>query len=471
VPVTLLSRVRTALRETRSLENPSYPLTSSALIDLFAAPNTYSGVRVDAKSAQRVIAVYRAWSLIACTIGSLPILSFSGDPPSGSLWNGDQAYLLRYPGGRDPVSGIPYPGTPTALIFFETLVVHLMSWGNAYIVKIPSEVGGNRVVALDLLAPDHVQPRWVRRTAANPAGKAFFVSDPITGELSVATPNDIIHIRALGHDLLQGISPIGAARQALGLAVAAEEYGARLFGSGNLMAGILQTDQRLDEAQARRLKERWKNKLQGLATAHDVAVLDLGAKWQPIGIPPQDSQFIQSREFAVTEVARLYGIPPHMMSQVDRTTSWGTGIQEQSVSFNTYTLRPWLARIETSLSNELLPRGVNCRFNVAELLRGDMKEEIAAHQAAVFSGQETPNEARVARGLPPVSGGDELFFPVNYATIDRIVNPPTPVPAVPEQQTPDPSQPDLPGQQTQPAQQQPNSGGQADGGSGTAQRP
>jgi HK97 family phage portal protein len=428
--VTLLSRARTALStltERRSLENPSYPLTSAALIDLFAAPNTHSGVVVNEKTAPRVVAVYRAWSLLASTIGSLPLQTFTGEPPGGMRWDGDQAALLRYPGGRDPVSGIPLPGTPTAMVFYETLVVHLLSWGNAYIVKRPAEVGGTRVMALDLLAPDHVQPRWVRRTRDNPSGKAFFITDPQTGEVMMATPNDIIHVRAMGQDLLQGMSPIGVARQALGLSVAAEEYGARLFGSGNLMAGILQTDAKLDEAQARRLKERWKAKLQGLATAYDVAVLDMGAKWQPVGIPPEDSQFIQTREFAVTEVARLYGVPPHLLGQVTTSTSWGAGIQEQSIGFNIYTLRQWLSRAESSLSNELLPRGVNCRFNVSELLRGDMQKEIDAHQTAILSGQETPNEARAARGLPPVDGGDDLYFPANYMTMKAVANPPTPV--------------------------------------------
>jgi HK97 family phage portal protein len=418
-------------------------------VELFAAPNTSSGISVQPGNAERVIAVYAAWSLLAGTIGSLPLQCFKGEPPGGERWEADQAQLLRYPGGRDPVTGIALPGTPSAMVFYETLVQHLLSWGNAYVVKIPSEVGGDRIVMLDLLAPDHVEPRWVRRSQSNPAGKVFFVVDPATGEEMVATPRDVIHIRAMGDNLLQGLSPIGAARQALGLAVAAEEYGARLFGSGNLMAGILQTDQRLSQDQANTLKERWKSKLQGLATSHDVAVLDLGAKWQPIGIPPEDSQFLQTREFAVTEVARLYRIPPHMLGQVTTSTSWGSGIQQQSIGFNIYTLRTWLSRVEQALSNELLPRGVNCRFNVSELLRGDMKEEVDAHQVAILSGQETPNEARAARGLAPVSGGNELFFPTNYASMKAVAKAPAPGSAV---ATPS----------ANPAPQQANPGGQAD---------
>jgi HK97 family phage portal protein len=424
--VTLIRRARAAVAELRSIETPSVPLTSATLVELLGGQRTHSGVHVSENTAHRVISVYRAWSLLAGTIGSLPFRAFTGEPPGGDRWTGDAAGLLAYPGGRDEVTGIATPGAPSAMVFFETLMVHLLSWGNAYVVKVPN-VARSRIVALDLLMPNQVLPRWVRRTETNPYGKEFVVVDD--DGVSVSTPADVIHIRALGSSLLQGISPIGAARQALGLAVAAEEYGARLFGSGSLMAGILHTDQRLEPAQADALKQRWRDKLTGLAHAHDVAILDSGAKWQPIGIPPQDSQFIESRKFQVTEVARLYGIPPHMLGDVEKSTSWGSGIEQQGIGFNIYTLRPWLTRVEQALSNELLPRGVNCRFDVSELLRGDMQAEIAAHQTAILSGQETPNEARAARGKPPLPGGDHLFFPANYATMAAIVNPPEPAPA------------------------------------------
>lgn len=426
--MTLFRAARAAISEARANpENPQYPLTSATLVNLFAGGKTHAGVYVSESSAHKVIAVYRAWSLLAGTIGSLPLQAFTGEPPGGERWAGDAAGLLAYPGGRDEVTGIAIPGTPSAMVFYETLMVHLLTWGNAYVVKVPN-VARTRTVALDLLLPNRVQPRWTRKTAGNPSGKEFVVIDD--DGVSTATPRDVIHVRAMGQSLLQGISPIGAARQALGLAVAAEEYGARLFGSGSLMAGILQTDNALDQAQADALKARWQEKMTGLASAHDVAILDRGAKWQPIGIPPEDSQFIESRKFQVTEIARLYGIPPHLLGDVEKSTSWGSGIEQQSIGFNIYTLRPWLTRVEQALSNELLPRGVNCRFNVAELLRGDMKAELDAHRTAIESGQETPNEARAAVGRPPVPGGDVLFFPANYSTMQAIADPP-PAPAAP----------------------------------------
>jgi HK97 family phage portal protein len=243
--------------------------------------------------------------------------------------------------------------------------------------------------------------------------------------VSIATPADVIHVRAWGNDLLQGISPVGAARQALGMAVAAEEYGARLFGSGTLMSGVLQTDQPLTSEDADALKARWNAKMQGLSHAHEISILDNGAKFVRLGLPPGDAQFIDSRKFQVIEIARLYGIPPHMLMDVERSTSWGAGIEEQGLGFNIYTLRQWLARVEQSLSNELLPRGINCRFDVAELLRGDIKGRLEAYQIGVENAIYTPNEARAFEGLQPLPDGDQLMFPMNYGSLDHVVNPAT----------------------------------------------
>lgn len=419
----LIRRTRAAVQEARaSVENPAYPLTSSALIELFGGSRTDAGVIINENNAQRIIAVYRAHALLGGTIGSLPLRAFTGEAPGGKRWTGREAKLLSYPGGIDD-RGNPIQGTPSAVVFYETMFVHLLSWGNAYVVKVRDAMG--RVSMLDLLMPNRVMPRWTARTAANPAGKEFWILGA-DGVISIATPKDVIHLRAMGSSLLQGISPIGAARQALGLAVAAEEYGARLFGSGNLMSGILTTDARLRQGDAEKLRDRWREKMNGLSNAYDVAVMDAGAKWQSIGIPPEDSQFIQTREFAVTEVARLYGIPPHMLGQINTSTSWGTGIEQQSIGFNVYTLRTWTTRGEQAFSNELLPAGVNARFNVSELLRGDMKAEVDAHQVAILSGQETLNEARAARGLEPMTDGNNLMFPINYGPLTAVVHPPAP---------------------------------------------
>lgn len=424
-----LARTERATRvaEARQLENPGVPLTSAALVDAFAGPRTHSGVYVSEASAHRVVAVYRAWSLLAGTMGSLPLETLQGPEGEQKPWLGPAAMLLAYPGGRDAVSGIPDPGAPPGMSVWETAFTHQLGWGNAYLLKV-ANVARTGIVRLDPLRPDRVRVKAVRRTSANPAGKQFDVLDD-SGRVEELTPRDVLHIPALATDGLCGISPIGAARQALGLAVAAEEYGARFFGSGSMVGGILTNPNKLTQESAAALKARWNAKVQGLGHAHEIAVLDADTKWQQVGIPPGDAQFIESRKFQVTEIARLYGIPPHLLGDVEKTTSWGTGIEQQGLHFLQFTLRPWLTRMEQALSNELLPRGVNARFRVEELLRGDVQARFNAYQTGIQTGVLTPNEARKREGLPPQPGGDQLLFPANFAALQTVVNPPEPEPA------------------------------------------
>ena len=161
-------------REARaSIESPNLPLTSTTLADLFTGPKSSAGVHVTEVSASRVTSVYRAWSLIAGSIGSLPIQTYTGEIIP-ERWRGDGSKLLAYPGGRDEMTGLPYMGSVSASVFWETVLVHELSWGNSYIVKIPN-VARTRTVALDLLIPSMVYPRWGRKTADNPTGKEYIV--------------------------------------------------------------------------------------------------------------------------------------------------------------------------------------------------------------------------------------------------------------------------------------------------------
>jgi HK97 family phage portal protein len=444
----VLRRLAAELRA--SLESPTRPLTDTALLEVLGpGARTDAGPYVSEKTALRVIAVYRAVSLLAGTMAALPLKAYRGQQADAV----DQP-LLDYPGGRDPVTGIPFPGSPSAMVFWETTYAHLLLWGNAYLVKVRTTLDptGGPVVRLEHLRPDRVAPKLIKPTAANPAGKVFAVVDedsanPADERVMIATPRDVLHIPAVGFDGCMGVSPIGVARQGLGMALAAEEYGARLFGSGSLMSGILQTDAELTQPQAEALKERWTAKITGLAKAHEVAVLDSGAKWQPVAIPPQDSQFIESRKFQVVEIARLYGIPPHMLGDVERSTSWGAGIEQQGLAFIAYTLRPWLARVEQAVSNELLPRGTQARFVLEDLLRGDITARYAAYATGITNSVITVNEARAAEGLQPVPGGGRLLMQANLVPFSTAQPKPPPAPAT----TPPPPPEDPNAQQDQAA--------------------
>jgi HK97 family phage portal protein len=369
---------------------------------------TIAGPTVTVDNAVQSIAVFRALSLLSGTLASLPLKAFrmvDGSPePVPSL-------LLDYPAGRDPISSIPFPGSDPAMVLWEQLYNDLFSWGNAYAVKVPSVVRTD-IVRLERLVPWRVDPKLVKPTKAGlggPAGKVFGVLDD-DGHEQLAGPTDVMHVRGFGSSMERGLSPIGCARQALGLAVAAEEYGARLFGSGSLLGGVLQTDADLDEDDAKELKERWQAKVAGLAHAHEIAVLDNGAKYVPTSLPPNDAQFIESRKFGVTEVARLYGVPPHLLGDVEVSSSWGTGIEQQTLAFVAYTLRVPATRMEQVVSNELLPRGQLARIDFTDLLRGDAPSRFDAYSKAISGSILTVNEARALEGRPPVPGGDKLLM-------------------------------------------------------------
>ena len=143
----------------------------------------------------------------------------------------------------------------------------------------------------------------------------------------------------------------------------------RLFGSGSLATGVLQSEQRLSQEQADAIQARWKAKRTGLTSAHEVIVLDSGASSIELSIPPADAQFLESRRFQIAEIARMFGVPSHMLMDTERSTSWGTGIEQQSIGFVVYTLRPWLTRVEQRVSRLVRPHAAYARYAVEGLLR------------------------------------------------------------------------------------------------------
>jgi HK97 family phage portal protein len=213
---------------------------------------------------------------------------------------------------------------------------------------------------------------------------------------------DLWHLRAFcqaGSPV--GLSPIASARMGIALGLAAEEYGWRFFASGSLMGGILETDADLTQEQAEALKLRWTGKLTGIAKAHEIAVLDRGAKYKPVSLPNDQAQFLETRKFQVAEICRLYGVDPSMIG-LDQTTSHTyTSTEQRSIEFATYALRPWLVKLETALGT-LLPRGQYVRFNSGALLKTTLLQRYQAHQIALAAGFMTIAEVRALEDLPPL---------------------------------------------------------------------
>lgn len=365
-----------------SLEDPNTPLTASNIIDYIGGgTKTDSGINVSEKTALKVGAVWRAVNLIAGTCGSLPLHAYK------------QNTLQRAPA---QLLQNPHPDM-TAFEFWETQFVAMLLWGNSYARKVRRE--GGQVAELHPIHPGQV------RVGRSQGLKVFEVTND-DGSKDAFTNAEILHIPGMGYDGITGVSPIRAARQSLGMALAAEEYGARLFGSGSLMSGVLQVEQRLkSEEDADRLKRRWQQKIAGIGKAHEVAVLDGGAKFQPIGIPPGDAQFIESRRFQISEVARWFGIPPHMLFEVEKSTSWGTGIEQQSIGFVVYTLRPWLKRVEQRVTKEATPYGTYAKYSIEGLLRGDAKARAEFYRTMREIGVLNVDEIRELEDRPPLPDG------------------------------------------------------------------
>lgn len=390
----------------RSVENPALPLTSTRLLELIGAgQDTDAGVSVTPEGSLAMSSVWRATSLISSLGGALPLHVYDGDTN------------LRAP---SQLLDNPHPDlTPYEL--WKLSYVHRCLWGNYYAQKIRDNAG--RIRWLYPMSPWKVKVGKARRPVeGNPTGKVFeFTGDD--GQQTVLTPHDVLHIPGLGYDGVCGVSPVRAAAQAIGLALAAEKSAAKLFGSGNMLSGILQTEQRLTQEQAETLQDRWRAKFAGADRAHSVAVLDSGAEFQSMTMPSSDAQMLESRDFEVTELARYFGVPPYLMFQTARSTSWGTGIEQQATGFVKFDLHPqWLAPTEQRVTKELLLGQKRAKYALEGLLRGDTKSRAEFYRVMREVGAFSANDIRELEDRPPVEGGDTYLQPMNMLPLGTEVD-------------------------------------------------
>ncbi|WP_030764760.1 phage portal protein [Streptomyces sp. NRRL F-2664] len=389
------------LFERRSVENPAVPLTSTSLLNLVGGEPVEAGVSVSETSALHMPAVWRAVAVIANVSAALPLHCYT-------VGTKDRATV--------DLLDDPHPEL-TRFELWRLAYVHRVLWGNAYLQKIRN--GAGVVVQLWPIRPDRVKVARERPSADNPSGKIFWVEDD-NGQRVPRTTRDILHLPGLGYDGLTGVSPIRAAAQGIGLGLAAEKSAAKLYGSGNMISGVLQTEQRLNSDQAAALKANWKAKLSGHQAAHDIAVLDSGASFHPVTMPYRDSQFLESRQFQVTEVARMMGVPPFLLMSTEKSTSWGTGLEQQAQGFVTWDLGPtWLTPTEQRITKELLPASQYARYALQGLLRGDTQSRATFYRAMRDVGAFSANDIRALEDLPPIEGdeGDTYLQPTYMAPL------------------------------------------------------
>lgn len=381
-----------------SIESPSVPLSTPAILEALGFQANPTGVTVTEKTALRFGAVWRAVNLISGLGGALPLHSYR----SGTYQRQSVQILDN-----------PHPDL-TRLEFWRLLYAHRCLWGNSYTLKLRNGAGMLR--ELHPLVPERVRVCNVGSTDANPSGKVFIVDGNLDDPL---TPKDVFHIPGFGYDGVCGVSPIRLAATTIGMGLAAEEYGAKLWSSGSLLGGILQTEQRLDQPVADRMKARWREKAGGgLSKAHEVAILDAGAKFQPITMPNNDAQFIESRDFQVSEVSRWFGVPPFLLNQTEKSTSWGTGLEQQATGFVKFDLHPvWLAPTEARVTKELTGSGIYSKYKVEGLLRGDTKSRGEFYNVMRQVGAFSANDIRELEELEPIDGGDTYLQPLNMAPL------------------------------------------------------
>lgn len=416
--MTVLRRLLGEQRAT--IENPSYPLSSQSLIDLFTR-RVAAGVSVNEIDSMRMTAVYRCVSLISGMCAGLPLKTYRGADPNRVEV-------------RTPVLDLPYPDT-TPFVFWEQVFVDLLLWGNCFLYKVRSELGGQfDIVKLLRLPPWNVGVDQDETSPLNPSGKRFTIgrsSDRFTSY-------EVMHITALGVDGMVGLSRIGLAKEAIGVALAAEQTAAKLFGDGLLFAGILTTDQEITPEQARGLGALFREALLGRTTSGSggpgpkIPVLGRGTTFDKMSMAAEEAQFLQSRSFQVLEVARLFGVPPPLIMDPGHTSQYGTGLEQQMLFLLTTTLDGWLRRVEQAISLHLTPRGQFAEYTRSALLRTDTLARYQAYAVGIQWGFMSRADVRRLENLPVDDATlEEFLVPVNMEASSVMDQAQPPAPAGP----------------------------------------
>jgi HK97 family phage portal protein len=408
-------------------ENPTMPLSSVGLDQIYGSQgSTDAGESVTPEVATQIPTYWRCVGLLSTVVASCPLNVYRD--PSRTLV--DNKLLSPY----------NYNTSYTPFELWELVICHLCLWGNAYVLKVRakdvvpdhpdfSKKGSNgedAIVDLKPINPALVEVSLDKKTGhkvfeikrLNKDGSASSNQTPI-----ILTTNEVMHIAGLNHNGLKGISPVENAARTLGTSIAADKLAARFYKNGTTLTGVINVKAPLtSQTQADDIRRRWASKNGGINAAAEVAVLDAETSFTPLTIPPDSLQFLESRRWQTTEIARMFGIPPHLVGDVEKSTSWGTGIEQQNVGFVSYTVGGWTNRIAQRVAREIIHTNKQyCEFNLDHLMRGSMSERYAAYQLAINSGWMSRNEARDKEDMLASPGLDVFLTPMNMFS----GNPPT----------------------------------------------
>jgi HK97 family phage portal protein len=371
----------------------------------WAPDHTAAGVCVTDTMAMRLSAVWACSRLIASSGGSLPVQTFREDA-SGELVAAKNTPL--YAVVHDSPNADMGP-----LDYWEFVFLSMLFRGSHYARKLKR--GDGTLIGLDPVPPDIMA---VRR---RPDGKIGYRWS-LNGKSWDLTEDDVFHVRGFGGGPLGGLSTISFARQSLGIAIAADQTAGALFANGARPSGTLQFKEWLDQDKRDEARADIQEKWSGAINAGKPFILEGGATWQSISLNADDAQLLQSRAWSVEDICRWFGVPPFMIGHNEKTTSWGTGIEQMTLGFVKYTLSPYLIRIEQAIRKQLLTpseraQGIVARFNLEGLLRGDSAGRAQFYDVMTRIGVMTRNECRRKENLQPVPGGDEVMIQSQYVPL------------------------------------------------------
>ena len=408
----------------KSRDKPQNSTAGSAY--RFYMGGSTAGKNVTERSAMQMTAVYSCVRVLSEAVAGLPlhVYKYRSDGDNMDVAavcpkRGMDAAQQRQTGGKEKaIDHSLYrllhdePNHEmTSFVFRETLMTHLLLWGNAYAQIIRN--GKGEVIALYPLMPNRMT---VDRDSN---GKLYYKyyrgSDEAIRSKEyevILSPGDVLHIPGLGFDGLVGYSPIAMAKNAIGLAIATEEFGAKFFANGAAPSGVLEHPGTIKDPS--KVREAWQSQFGGSSNSGKVAVLEEGMKYTPISISPEQAQFLETRKFQINEIARIFRVPPHMVGDLEKSSF--SNIEQQSLEFVKYTLEPWLVRWEQSMARSLLTpsekREYFIKFNVDGLLRGDYASRMSGYATARQNGWMSANDIRELENLDriPAEDGGDLYL-------------------------------------------------------------
>ena len=393
----------------RSLETPTQPLTSESLAEWVGGGKTKAGAAVSEQRVYGIPAYMRALTIRASVEAALPLKVYKK-------------------GSRERVTAKTVLDAPNPaqrpFAFWQTMRMNGIAHGNSFATL--ERDGSDQVVKMWPCPSRQVRVEPIDISGMFPDGKLFLVRDRKGIEHRLSSWK-VLHIPYMSPDGVTGVSAFQAYRESLGGAIAADDTAHTLFAKGLRLAGVLSTKDAISESKAVEIKKRWRELFYGADNAGEIAVLDNSAEFKPVNLSPQDAELLQSRQWSVSEIARMVGVMPHMIGDTEKSTSWGTGIEQQFIGWVQTIVYPDLVNLAQVVTHVLPGGWDNCPWytehTLEGLLRGDSAARAEFYAKAVQWGWMVRNEVRQRENLEPIDGLDDPLTPSNMTLITIDGNP------------------------------------------------